>query len=73
MEDEYRDRVNFVPLNVESSKWAQEVEEYGVKGIPMVRGCQAAAVAAGEQKAEQQQGSAGCGAALSWKVHVPSS
>jgi hypothetical protein len=29
-----RDRVNFVMLNVDSTKWEQELDEIGVEGIP---------------------------------------
>lgn len=30
----HRDRVNFVMLNVDNTKWEQELDEFGVEGIP---------------------------------------
>lgn len=34
MQKQYRKDVNFVALNIESSRWAPEVSEYRVRGIP---------------------------------------
>lgn len=30
----FRDEVNFVMLNVDNTKWEQELDEFGVEGIP---------------------------------------
>lgn len=34
VEEEYRDRINFVMLNVDNPKWEPELDEFGVEGIP---------------------------------------
>ncbi|KAL2898056.1 hypothetical protein RDABS01_039838 [Bienertia sinuspersici] len=34
VEQQYRDSVNFVMLNVDNTKWEQEIDEFGVEGIP---------------------------------------
>lgn len=30
----FRDKVNFVMLNVDNTKWEEELDEFGVEGIP---------------------------------------
>ncbi|XP_020589920.1 uncharacterized protein LOC110031180 [Phalaenopsis equestris] len=34
VEQQYKDRVNFVMMNVDNTKWEQELDEFGVEGIP---------------------------------------
>ncbi|WOL15411.1 thioredoxin-like protein HCF164, chloroplastic [Canna indica] len=34
VEQQFRDQVNFVMLNVDNTKWEQELDEFGVEGIP---------------------------------------
>lgn len=34
VEKEFREKVNFVMLNIDNSKWDDEVDQYGVEGIP---------------------------------------
>ncbi|GLT36096.1 hypothetical protein SLA2020_104990 [Shorea laevis] len=34
VEQQHKDRVNFVMLNVDNTKWEQELDEFGVEGIP---------------------------------------
>ncbi|EPS64492.1 hypothetical protein M569_10288, partial [Genlisea aurea] len=34
VEQKFRDKVNFVMLNVDNTKWEQELDEFGVEGIP---------------------------------------
>ncbi|KAK9735081.1 hypothetical protein RND81_04G182500 [Saponaria officinalis] len=34
VEQQYKNKVNFVMLNVDNTKWEQELDEFGVEGIP---------------------------------------
>lgn len=34
VEQQFKDRVNFVMLNVDNTRWEQELDEFGVEGIP---------------------------------------
>eukprot|EP00897_Mesotaenium_endlicherianum_P005967 jgi/Mesen1/5399/ME000268S04595 len=34
VEQQYKDKVNFVMINIDNAKWREELDEFGVEGIP---------------------------------------